>query len=243
MFQKSETPLQEFEMFKAWLQAQGKKKATIKETVNYAKKYCLVLDSGNASPMMSLSPRNKQHAMTALANLAKFTGRYDLFMQIRQRYNLKWSKGDSIASFERFFNPDLTFDVMLKRVKEMLQKLPADMAAIIKFDCMTGPRPSKAVKAVRLINDGEAFAKYYNSQWQALEHFRFPDVFLRQTKKAYNSFVTPATLNIVNHIYGDVPTLSQIRNVTRSRGLSMGMRFCRKVLLPIYINAALLQKL
>ncbi len=121
--------------------------------------------------------------MTALANLAKFTGRCDLFVQIRQRYNLKWSKGDSIASFERFFNPDLTFDVMLKRVKEMMQKLPAYMAAIIKFDCLTRLRPSEAVGAVRLINNREAFAKYCNPQRQALEHFRFPDVFLRQTKK------------------------------------------------------------
>jgi hypothetical protein len=171
-FQKSETPLQFFDAFRDWLISQHKTNATIKETVNYAKRFCSVLDSGDASALMTLSSRNKQHAMTALANLAKFTGRYNLFVQIRQRYNLKWSKGDSIASFERFFNPDLTFDVMLKRVKEMIQKLPAYMAAIIKFDCLTGLRPSEAVEAVRLINDREAFAKYYNPQRQALEHFR-----------------------------------------------------------------------
>ena len=65
---------------------------------------------------------------------------------------------------------------MLKRVKEMIQKLPAYMAAIMKFDCLTGLRPSEAVEAVRLINDREAFAKYYNPQRQALEHFRAPAV-------------------------------------------------------------------
>ena len=64
-------------------------KATIKETVNYAKKYAHVLDTGDASPLLTLSPRNKHHAMTALANLAKFTGRYDEFMKIKQRYSLK----------------------------------------------------------------------------------------------------------------------------------------------------------
>ena len=40
-------------------------------------KYARVLDTGNASVLMTLSPRNKHHAMSALANLAKYTGRYD----------------------------------------------------------------------------------------------------------------------------------------------------------------------
>jgi hypothetical protein len=74
--------------FHNWLASQGKTKATIRETVNYAK-YTAVLDTGDASPLLTLSPRNKHHAMTALENLAKLTGRYDQFLQIRQHYNLK----------------------------------------------------------------------------------------------------------------------------------------------------------
>lgn len=60
--------------------------------------------------------------MTALANLAKYQGQYDKFLQIRQRYNLKWSKGDSIQHFNRFFNEEITLDVMLQRIKEMIAK-------------------------------------------------------------------------------------------------------------------------
>jgi hypothetical protein len=60
--------------------------------------------------------------MTALANLAKYTGRYDQWLQIRHRYNMKWSKGDSIQSFERFFNDELNYDTMLQRIKEMIDK-------------------------------------------------------------------------------------------------------------------------
>jgi hypothetical protein len=59
-----------YEGFREWLKAQNKTKATIKETVNYAKKYGHVLDSGDAGPLLTLSHRNKHHAMTALANLA-----------------------------------------------------------------------------------------------------------------------------------------------------------------------------
>jgi hypothetical protein len=39
--------------------------------------------------LLFFSPRNKQHAMTALANLAKFQGAYPIFLQLRQRYSLK----------------------------------------------------------------------------------------------------------------------------------------------------------
>jgi hypothetical protein len=39
--------------------------------------------------------------------------------------------------------------------------------------------------------------KYYNTERQCLEHFRFPEIFLRQTKKAYISFVTHEILEIV----------------------------------------------
>jgi hypothetical protein len=50
---------------------------------------------------------------------------YDKWQEMRRCYNMKWSKVDSsIPSFERFFNDELSFDVMLQRIKEMVQILP-----------------------------------------------------------------------------------------------------------------------
>jgi hypothetical protein len=57
-------------VLRGWLEAQGKRKVTVKEVVNYAKKYGYILDTGDASPLLGLSPRNRQHVMAALANLA-----------------------------------------------------------------------------------------------------------------------------------------------------------------------------
>jgi hypothetical protein len=113
-----------FGSFHDWLQSQGKTKATIKETINYAKKYAPVLDIGDASPLLTLSPRNCAHAQSALANLAKFKGVYPDWLQVRQRYGLKWSKGDSIQSFERFFNDELNYDTMLQRIRQMIRLTP-----------------------------------------------------------------------------------------------------------------------
>ena len=96
---------------------------------------------------------------------------------------------------ERFFNDDLNLDVMLQKVKGMMTALPAPMAEVVKFACLVGLRPSEAVESARLVSDRETFARYYNKERQALEHFRFPSVFLRQTKKAYISFVTREQLS------------------------------------------------
>ncbi len=63
------------------------------------KAFGYILDTGDASPILSLSFKNKQDAMCALANWAKFTGRYDRFLDIKKRYNLKWSREDPIHHF------------------------------------------------------------------------------------------------------------------------------------------------
>jgi hypothetical protein len=75
-------------------------------------------------------------------------------------------------------------------------KPPASIGNIIKFACLIGLRPAEVVESVRLINDKEALPKYYNPQRQALEHYKFTQ-FLRATKKAYISFVSPEILDIV----------------------------------------------
>jgi intergrase/recombinase len=105
------------------------------------------------------------------------------------------------------------------------------MGQIIKFCVVTGLRPAEAVESVRLINDKEAFAKYYNPSRQALEHFRFPQ-FLRQTKKAYISFVSPEILEIArlpSTIVDAIPSYNAIRLACRKRGIYMDMRYARKI--------------
>ena len=113
----------------------------------------------------------------------------------------------------------------------MVSKAPGIKGQIIKFACLTGLRPAEAVESVRLINDKEEFPKYYNPERQALEHFRFPSVFLRQTKKAYISFVTPETLDMVRCFEPSttIPTYNAIRLACRRKGIYMDMLYCRKI--------------
>jgi intergrase/recombinase len=106
------------------------------------------------------------------------------------------------------------------------------MGQIIKFACLIGLRPSECVEVVRLINDKEAFEQYYDPVQQALLHYKFPKQFLRTTKKAYISFVTPKMLDIVNQIHNnndDVPSYNAIRLTCYHKRIKRDMRFARKI--------------
>jgi hypothetical protein len=219
--------------FHDWLSSQRKTKWTIREIIIYAKKYGHILDTGDASQLLTLSPRNRHHALAALAALAKYQGQYDKWMHIRQRYNMKWSSGqESLQSFNRFFNPQLSLESMLQQIAKMVSKTPRIMGQTIKFASLTGLRPAEAVESVRLSNDKEEFAKYYNPERQALEHFRFPSLFLRPTKKAYISFVTPETLDMVRHTESSstIPSYNAITLTCRRKGVYMDMSYCRKII-------------
>jgi hypothetical protein len=89
----SEDRLLTFDEYRKWLQSQGKTKRTVRDTVNYSKRFAGILATGDASPLLTQSPRNRHHALTALANLAKYTGRYQEFQQMKQHYGLKWTNG------------------------------------------------------------------------------------------------------------------------------------------------------
>jgi intergrase/recombinase len=193
-----------------------------------------VLETGDASELAALSPANRKHALSALASLSKYQGRYDEWLRLRQRYNLKWTSGnESLQSMQRLFNPDFSLDVMLQRIKEMIRLLHSSfMGKIIQFAVLVGLRPAEVLESVKLINDKQAFPIYYDSEQMTLQHYKFPQQFLRTTKKAYISFMTPEMLDIVKlplRLRDTIPSYNAIRLACRKRGINMDMRFCRKI--------------
>jgi hypothetical protein len=189
-----------------------------------------VLDTGDASIIINtIKPETRHHVLTALANLAKYTGRYQEFLEIRRRYNLKWEKADPMKHFEKLlFNPELSLDVMLQRIRQMIQLLPTSIAQIIKFGVLVGLRSSEIIESARLINDKEAFPKYYDASTMTLSHFKFPKQFIRTTKKAFLSFVTPDMLSIVQNL-DKVPSRDAITHACQRRHITCDTHFCRKV--------------
>jgi hypothetical protein len=144
----------------------------------------------------------------------------------------------SIQSLQRFFDESKTMDKMIQWVREVISVLPVHIASIIKFNCLTGLRPVEALKSIGLLlltdrknHSGAREPQYYNESKQCLEHFRFPEIFIRHTKCAYISFITKEQLSAIGILDCKTPpTYERLSyHVRRATGLSMRMSYCRKI--------------
>lgn len=165
--------------------------------------------------------------MKALSSLARYTGAQSDWLAIRQRYGLQWSTGtEKIDAFTRFFDDSKDLDTMMGWLKEALQVLPARYANFFLFCTLTGMRASEAVEAVRLLHSSST--SYYNPEKQVLQHYRFPDIFIRRTKAIYISIVNDEIIDIARKI-DKTPTLNSLKMALKHRHLSMQLKYCRKI--------------
>jgi intergrase/recombinase len=217
---------QEFHQF--LLQRMNERSA--EDRLRYAKQYCKALQTANASDLLHLQPDKRIHAMKARSNLAKFTGKYDLWLQLRQRYNLKWSTGtEKTDAFERFFDDSKTLDTMLQWLRQVRQDLPKSYSNFFMFCALTGLRASECVACIRLIKDPESFKTYYNENRQCLEHFRFANIFIRRTKAAHISLVDKEILEIAQNCTNNPPSYNALKMALRRRSLDMQLKYCGKI--------------
>jgi hypothetical protein len=198
---------------------------TASDRMSYAKKYHHILTSGNASELLTLNNEKRIHIMKSLATLSKHLGCYDRWKQIRERYQLKWSNGDALSSFNNIIDNRTNYSSMIVWLKNAFSKLPKDYGNILLYCTLTGLRPDEACKSIQLIhNDGD---NYINKQSMILEHFRYPEIFIRRTKKAYISIVTKRILEIARNS-GDYSYNAMKRMVSRNN-IDMRMSYCRKI--------------
>jgi len=220
------------------------KKRNINQIISYMRRYSSVLETGGATILLSLTGPQRRHAMEALTILSKLIGCYDKWQQIRKsNYSLRWTNGnESVQALERFFNPEMSLDSMLSKVRGMIQVLPDRMGQVIRFACLTGLRPGEACVSVRLLNclptsnlsHGTPFKsitsnKYYNPEQQCLEHFRYPNIFLRPTKKAYLSYLSSDNYHYFANLEPKTPSLAAISSSCKRRKIQINMHLCRKI--------------
>lgn len=151
---------------------------------------------------------------------------------------------------------------MVEWVRKAIAILPAHMAAVIKFNCLTGLRPSEAIESVRLLTSvrirtylssskeifgynqrsachgvqqstskdiGRYTVRYYNPERQCLEHFRFPDLFIRRTKTAYISYLSLDNYHYFSNLGTRIPTYPTLRFRLERAGVQCHLAYCRKI--------------
>jgi hypothetical protein len=203
--------------------------------LKYGKRYCYILEQMDIKDLLVLPPAKQRHIMKALANLAKYNGVYEQWNKLRRQHQLKWSSTNTLDAFERIMNKGTTYDKMMEYVKHILAVLPRSHANVIIFGTLTGLRPIEACKSVQIIQTN--LPNYLNSELFILEHFKWKDIFIRRTKKAFISVMTDRLLEIAKS--ADYQSYTSIYVYLRKRGLPMRMNYCRKSLGHIYVIVVL----
>ncbi len=129
---------------------------TAKARLSYSKKYYHVLTEANAQELLTLSNDKRIHAMKALAALSKYFGCYDLWKDIIERYQLKWSKEDAVQVFQNITNVDHDFSSMVKWLKDVYSKLPQSYGNVLLFNALTGLRPEEAIQSIKILHNKES---------------------------------------------------------------------------------------
>ena len=196
-----------------------------KARVSYSKKYYIVLMEADAEPVLRLSSDKRIHVMKALASLSKFLGCYDMWKLLREKYQLKWSNENSTEAFTEFFDTTKNLESMLGWLNTAISKLPESRGNILVFNTLTGLRPKEACESILLICRRQE--AYLNPNANTLEHFRFPEIFIRRTKKAYISIISDNVLKVAKS--SSNCGYNALRLAVKRNNLDMNMGFCRKI--------------
>jgi len=150
-----------------------------KQCLGLMKKYHRILVTGDASELWGLGGEKRAKAMKALSMLSKILGVKDRWKAIREAYGFKWSVGENASPP---FLTGQTYSSLLSNACRIFKALEYDKS-IVEFIALSGLRVSEALEAVKLYKSDNS--DYLNRELMVLEHFKYPSIFIRRSKKAY----------------------------------------------------------
>jgi len=145
---------------------------------------------GNLSLLDSFSKTKKLHVLQSLIALSKYCGFYEELKARIKAFGIKWHKPNSLMAFLRILD-NSNSDVLqwLKRVSSVLDE---NSKTFLEFALCSGLRAVECIESFNLIirlREENKLHDYYNEALSTLEHFRFPKIFLRNTKNVFISMV------------------------------------------------------
>jgi hypothetical protein len=175
---------------------------------------------------LQLSNEKRIHVMKSLSTLSKYLGCHDRWKKIIESHQLKWSNAGGTEVFHNITGGEHSFESMSQWLKSVYAKLPKAYGNILVFNDLSGLRPKEACESIKILN-GKGQEEYLNKNAMVLEHFRYPEIFIRRTKKAYISIVTDSILELVKQ--SSICGYNALRLAVKKRGLDMNMAYCRKI--------------
>lgn len=183
-----------------------------------------VLATGDASQLLGLSDSKRMHAMAGLSALSNFMGLKSQWKQTIEKYGLKWSGNNDLGDLVGLLYAN-RFDEMFRELRAALETIPPDYGNYFRFNLATGLRSVEAVTSANMLRAKSE--PYYNQEYGTIERFRYPKIFLRNTKKCLLSVADSETVELARASRG--LDYQGIRSEFRRRHKRWLMRYCRKL--------------
>jgi len=184
--------------FKGWLEAQYSPKHARQVYTRAVTYYEAATDTAKAAQLKALSKDKRRLIMESLAAFSKFTGTYETWQTVRRQSGLKWGQSDPLSVVNALLSRETAGAI--DWLREVTAKLPIPYRTVLVFAALTGMRATEAANACGLVYDLSSkgqLADYYDGDLKMLQHFKYPKLFLRRTKNAYISFVSPQLIEAI----------------------------------------------
>jgi len=213
----------DWEAFEKWLLKDHRPHTTV-SMVSYAKQFQDCLVQMDLSRVQDLRDSFRPNVLKALSALAKFTGVYEQYRKAMRGYGLKWGgrNADDIV-IDRFTKVKDSGEVW-SWIREVKRARP-ELTDFMDLMALTGLRLGEAIDSYNLIIDLAGKGKltdYYKKDQGILEHFRYKDLFIRKSKKAFISFVPE---ELIQRIREDRPLKSKFGIQKRVSSQKLKLRF------------------
>jgi hypothetical protein len=163
----------------------------------HSKKYYSYLNDVNQIQLSKPTVRN--NIINALIALSRYQGTYDSFKSQMQSHGIKRYKPDPIAAFTRIFSSN-EHTGLGEWYNQAMAVLYPNEKLWLRFMLLSGVRAMEGINSFNLIVElGSKYqTEYYNESTKFLEHFRYPKLFLRNSKNCYVSCVPKGLLDEIS---------------------------------------------
>lgn len=117
---------------------------------------------------------------------------------------------------------------MLSWIKNARKQIPPEQAAILDNATLTGLRAEEAIESIKRLQNPAERKLYVNEEKRTLEHFKFPIIFIRRTKKAYITILTDEIVKAAEQAR-QAACYSTLRDHLFRRKFEVHVKYCRKV--------------
>ncbi len=206
--------------FREWIDKKNYNRRYSTTVFNYAQRYAKSLGTKDLSAVRDLPDSMRPNVLKALSALAKFSGRYEEWIQLMSNYDISWVGRSKDDIFIDRLNNVQDSEEIWNWIRSVKKAWP-DLCNFADLMAVSGLRFIEAFHSYNLIIALQAQGKlsnYFNREKSSLEHYRFKELFIRNSKKAFVSFVPEL---LVDAIAKDIALGSSdsIQKSVRKKGL------------------------